>query len=274
MSAEAGGHRGGWSALIRTFNCETTLPATLDCLRRQTRSAAEYVIVDSGSTDTTLALVPAGAVVRRYEGREFNYSAALNQGIDQVSAEYTLIISAHTTLADVRALEFALDLLDSRPDLAAAYFAGPLADERRVEFVDRHNFTGFNGLWNTCALVRTALLRQRPFRAEVFSAEDQEWASRLFRETDLSIACVLGCGMKVGNPRKASTRKRLNEYVAVAYFAKRELLSPRNVLHLLRRAILPAGGPRTADERWLDARMAFGLVRCWFVTPSAKSKYF
>jgi glycosyltransferase involved in cell wall biosynthesis len=264
----------GYSVLLRTFNCEATLPATLASLQRQSLAPAQYVIVDSGSTDRTLQLVPRDSTLHRYEGREFNYSEALNQGVARANADYTLVISSHTTLAHPRALQYALALLASRDDVAAAYFTGSERAEPEHLLIDRDNFNGFNGLWNTCAVFKTALLRKRGFRPEVFSAEDQEWASWLFAHERLAIARIEGCGMRVENPRKASAKKRLNEYVSIAYFTERSLLRPRNVARFLRRAILPRGGGRTLDERLFDLRLALSLVGCWFTQPRGKSKYF
>jgi glycosyltransferase involved in cell wall biosynthesis len=47
------------SVVIPIYNGEADLPELLNCLRSQTYPAAEYLLVDNGSTDRTLALLQA-----------------------------------------------------------------------------------------------------------------------------------------------------------------------------------------------------------------------
>ncbi len=264
-----------YSAVIRTYNCESTLPHTLESLQRQTHPPAQYVFVDSGSTDRTLSLVPPGSVIHAFEGPEFNYSEALNQGLAYLSTEYVLIISSHTTLSEPGALEYALRLLSGRDEIAAAYFTGEGAGEAPGHrIISKDNFTGFNGLWNTCALIKVPMLRRRGFRPEVFSAEDQEWASWLFTSEGKVTARITGCGMQVNNPRKLSRKKRLNEYVSVAYFSNRRLLRPGNVLRIGLRAVSLREPRMSLHDRLFHAELMFRLIGCWFFRPRGKSRYF
>ena len=102
-----------YSALIRTFNSERTIPETLSSLRRQTIQPVQYIFVDSGSNDKTLLLIPENSVVHHFVGNEFNYSEALNQGLEYVSVDFVLIISSHTSLLNPKAVEYALEVLRS-----------------------------------------------------------------------------------------------------------------------------------------------------------------
>src|SRR4051812_38681170 len=89
-----------YCTLIRTFNSERTISSTLRSLERQTCQPSRYIFVDSGSTDGTRGLLPPDAVFHRYTGGEFNYSEAINQGLQHVDCDYVLIISSHTSLAN------------------------------------------------------------------------------------------------------------------------------------------------------------------------------
>ncbi len=261
-----------YSVLIRIFNSEGTLSKTLDCLTLQTVAPSEYIFVDSGSTDKTLDLLPRGSKVHKYIGEEFNYSIALNQGIEYVSTDYVLIISSHTMLLNCEAISYAINLLIYEPNIAATYFRG---DKSTLwhEFVNEENFNGYNGLSNTCALIKTSLLRKRHFRPEVFSAEDQEWASWVITKEKMNIARIHGAGRCNINPRKYSLRKRLNEDVAIAYFINRHFLNWKNLSQIILKVVKPVYG-FNLKERFYYLVLFIHLVKCKFVEPKAKSRYF
>jgi glycosyltransferase involved in cell wall biosynthesis len=261
-----------YCVLIRTLNSERTLPVTLRLLENQTRRPMQYVVVDSGSIDKTLNLLPAGCLIHRFVGKQFNYAEALNQGIAYATAEYVLIISSHTTLENPQAIELALDVLRSNAGIGAAYFCNENAGPLKHEIIDESNFDGFNGLWNTCSLVRIGLLRERPFRTDVFTAEDQEWARWLLAEKHMGTARLSGAGMVNSNPRARSLRKKANEYVAIAYFANRKLLGWRNIVRIGLRVITPRTRVAPRDRfyhLWLLCR----LCKCHIVKPAASSRY-
>jgi glycosyltransferase involved in cell wall biosynthesis len=264
-----------YSALIRTFNSEGTLPATLEKLSRQTVPPSEFIFVDSGSTDNTITLAPPHSILHKYQGLEFNFAEAINQGLEYISADYVLIISSHTLLNNVNAIEYAIGLLDTNEYLGACYFSYENDGELRYVIIDRNNFDGFNGLWNTCSLVRYDLLSKRKFRTEVFSAEDQEWARWLFEYEDKGIARVNGAGLDLRlNQRmqEFNWRKRKNEYVAVAYFANPDLMTVTNLARIAYRVLKPTTRP--FRERYFNLSLLFELCLCFLRKPRYKSRYF
>lgn len=257
-----------YTALIRTFNSARTLPAVVASLRAQSLPPCAYVIVDSGSTDGTLACLPEGAVVHRYVGRRFNYSEAINQGLDHVATNYVLIISSHTSLKNSAALSYASNLLEADRDLGAAYFRGELAD-LRYERINTRNFDGFNGLWNTCALIKMPLLNKRRFRPEVFSAEDQEWASWLMRHEGKAVARISGAGFQYDNPNGSSRKKRLDEYASIATFTNRRLLEWPHLAALAYETLRPAP-PVALGQRFFQLRLFLRLLTCRFSPHTAR----
>lgn len=223
-----------YTALIRTRNSVRTMGSTMASLARQAAPPVALVVVDSGSTDGTLDQIPHGARLHRYVGEKFNYSAALNQGLQFVETDLVLVISSHTVLKNPVAMSYALSLLDSDASLGAVYFdfeGGPL----RHQIINADNFDGFNGLWNTCALIRVGLLRARAFREEVFAAEDQEWAAWLICESSMTTARISGGGMDSPWNTSRITPRRLkklvNEQAAVVHFVRGD--SPLNHLRAL-----------------------------------------
>ena len=263
-----------YTALIRTFNSERTLPKTLSFLSDQAVPPARFVFVDSGSTDGTLARLPANSIVHRFVGEEFNYAESLNQGIQFVSTDYVLIISSHTSLSNPNAIEYALKLLATDDSYGAAYFCLENPSKLSHTTIDKQSFTGFNGLFNTCALVRVRLLRERGFRKEVFTSEDQEWAKWLLFIKGGRTARIAGGGLNYDNPRGQSIRKRLNEYIAVACFVNRSLLGIFNILHLAIIAIRPRV---TSHIRFVDRiyylRLSFELLKCRYSKPPRRAPY-
>lgn len=247
-----------YTALIRTFNSERTLPATLGSLASQSHPPDAYVFVDSGSTDLTLALLPPGSAIRHYHAKPFNYSDALNEGIELINSEYTLIISSHTSLSNVNAIDYGIELLRSNDDIAAAYFLQAASDTFTFARINRDNFTGFNGAWNTCALYKTSFLKRRSFRPEVFSAEDQEWSKWLFCSEGKSIARISGAGMSYNNPSKDRVRKRLKEELAVAIYVKDEMLKLPYFARVTYRVIRPIS---SLNERAFNMVLLYNLLR-------------
>src|SRR6478736_3891881 len=262
-----------YTVLIRTYNSETTLPATLEALGRQTNPPSQYVFVDSGSTDRTLACIPEGSVVHKYAGKEFNYSAALNQGLGFVSTEFVLIISSHTKLGLDTAAAYGLSLLSLNPATGGVCFCPENTGQLRHQFIDKNSFDGFNGLFNTCSLVRTVLLKERGFRPEVFTAEDKEWSKWFFETKNGTIARISSAGVIYDNPRGIPLKKRLNEYVAVAYFVNRELLTWMHIKRVAYSAV-KLGTQRRWSDRLFYFLLVFRLTACRYFKPVSKSKYF
>ncbi len=266
-----------YSVLIRTFNSEKVLPLTLEMLGKQTRPPSEYIFVDSGSTDSTLSILPCGSKIHRYLGSEFNFSQAINQGLEFVSTDYVLILSSHTSLCKFDAIEFAIAILNSDERIGAAYFDNEVSEELRYKLIDRFNFDGYNGLWNPCSIIRMSLLRRRAFIPEVFSAEDQEWAKWLFFSEGKATARISGAGMnnstRNSHLAKHSLLKRLNEHVAIAYFVNRKLLDWPNLARVAYRIVKPV--PRLElRERFFNLILLWRLLNCLFISPKYKSKYF
>jgi hypothetical protein len=187
-----------------------------------------------------------------------------------------LIISSHTWLAKTGAIEYGLGLLRSDCRLAGVCFIEGSRAEDLNDFhhrvVDRDSFSGFNGLSNSCALVRSELLLRRPFRPEVFSAEDQEWSRWALESEGLTIARIHCAGMVNDNPRKWSRTKRMNEHVAIAYFVNRELLGWPHLRQVAGR-ILRQPGPRVR-ERLFNADLLVRLLFCRVRRPKGGSRYF
>ncbi|MGE0484123.1 MAG: glycosyltransferase family 2 protein [Gammaproteobacteria bacterium] len=84
------------SVIIRCCNEEEHIGRLLSGVLEQTHDNVEVVVVDSGSTDATLAIASRYPVVVRHIRREdFSFGRSLNVGCAAASGEYLLIASAH-----------------------------------------------------------------------------------------------------------------------------------------------------------------------------------
>ena len=84
------------SIIIRAYNEEKHIGRLLEGIRQQTIRDVEIILVDSGSTDRTVAIAESfGARIIRIPSAEFTFGRALNLGIRAATREWIVIVSAH-----------------------------------------------------------------------------------------------------------------------------------------------------------------------------------
>lgn len=96
------------SVVIRTFNEETYLDELLQAIANQDCSfcGVEVVIVDSGSTDRTLAIANQyNCLTTTISQSEFSFGRSLNIGCDVANGDYLVFVSGHCIPADNQWLE-------------------------------------------------------------------------------------------------------------------------------------------------------------------------
>ena len=170
----------GISVLIRTFNSGKTLEEVLAALPLV--EGDEFVVVDSGSTDATLAIASRrGARVIQPAG-PFNYSKSLNLGFAAARNPWVLVLSSHCIPASAGML----GLLRQTASEAAApvvviYGQTDLCKPRDAaaapDYIDQARWernrpqAAGNGL----ALYRRTCWAEHPFAEDLVTAEDLEW---------------------------------------------------------------------------------------------------
>jgi rhamnosyltransferase len=176
------------SVVVRTFNSERTLAACLESLVRQT-VRPETVVVDSGSSDQTIAIASRLADRVVLLSRDsFSYGRALNRGAEVATAPVHFAVSSHCVIPRPDWIERALSHYGRRPDVAATN--GQLTDPegfplREALFVAADTPMP-NALWgfsNHASSWRADVWRREPFDEELEASEDFEWSDR-----------VLACG--------------------------------------------------------------------------------
>ncbi len=87
---------GSCSIIIRAYNEEKYIGRLLEGIQRQTLKDVEIILVDSGSTDSTVSIAESyGARVVRIPSAEFTFGLSLNYGIKEAKREFIIIASAH-----------------------------------------------------------------------------------------------------------------------------------------------------------------------------------
>ena len=262
-----------YSAIIRTFCSFPQVEAVVRSLRAQSLPPREIIVVDSGSPDDERSqLRQLADTFIDFPSEPFNFSKALNLGVEAATTPSCLMISSHFVLDDANLIEACIRETEAR---AMSIFYVSNARRKctpKYTVVSAATFDGFNGFSNACGFVPTALVRERRFREDVFACEDQEWAAWYIRERRGSILKVGSPSIRYLNPR-TNVEKKVNEELAIACFVDRRRLAPRRIAwRIVRAAFFTVTGnlTRAAFER----RVAQELWRARRQTPQKPSCYF
>ena len=171
------------SVIIRTKNEEHGLARTLEAVLTQQPPPHEILVIDSGSTDATMA------VAARYPVRlltippeEWSYSRALNQAARQATGDILVCLSAHCPPASPLWLEHLLRHFDDE-SIAGVWGPGlrpgrPAPEPGPPERQDPGTYGVHNRWWglaNANSAVRRSLWEQLPFDESLPAAEDKAW---------------------------------------------------------------------------------------------------
>jgi glycosyltransferase involved in cell wall biosynthesis len=195
----------GISIVVRTFNSSRTLGHVLEKLILQ--DADELIIVDSGSTDSTLALAQAHGAHIICVKPPFNYSESLNRGFAVASNGWVLVLSSHTIPLDTTFLTVIREFAASAPmDVVVGFGSRVLAAPRSVSKTtfgfERMPKTDFQwGAGNTLAVYRKQAWSKHLFRTDLKTAEDLEWFLWAIREgySGATIPGAIGIYRNQGN---------------------------------------------------------------------------
>jgi glycosyltransferase involved in cell wall biosynthesis len=180
------------SIVIPCYNQAAFLGQAIESVLAQTHRNFEIVVVDDGSTDTSMA------VARRYEGvrcisqSNQGQGAARNEGLRHVRGTYIVFLDSDDRLLP-HALEVGLQCLVPHRECALAagrcVYIGPDSVRRPTSYarvVDRNHYLNLlisNYIWMPgTAMFRTAVVRQMGgFKTTVSGAEDYDLYLRVAR---------------------------------------------------------------------------------------------
>jgi rhamnosyltransferase len=174
-----------FSIVIRAFNEEKHIGRLLTGIMQQTIKAGEVILVDSGSSDATVAIASRFPVkIVHIQPHEFTFGFSLNQGIQHAHGEYVVLASAHVYPVYPDWLERLLDSF-STPGVALAY--GKQRGTHSTKFSEQQVFAH----WfpedaqprqshpfcnNANAAIRRSLWEEHPYDETLPGLEDLEWA--------------------------------------------------------------------------------------------------
>ena len=174
------------SVVIRAFNEEKHIGRLLSGILQQTIRPIDVILVDSGSTDATLAIASRFPVrVLSIRPEEFSFGRSLNLGCAQAMGEFIVTASAHIYPVYPDWLEQLLQPF-ADPQVGLVY------GRQRGDATTRYSEHQILAKWfpavslprqshpfcnNANAAIRRALWLQRPYNEDLPALEDLEWAA-------------------------------------------------------------------------------------------------
>jgi rhamnosyltransferase len=185
------------SIVLRTKNEGKFLETTLNLIRKQVcDSVPEIIVVDSGSSDDTLAIARDHADLQliQISSDDFSYGKSLNTGIRVASGDVVVALSAHAFPCEELWLQKLLKHFDDST-VAGVYGrqlpfddAWPCVKRDYIEFYGNelriqtdpnnqldHRFS------NAAAAIRRRSWQQQPFNERLSYCEDWEWARAMLK---------------------------------------------------------------------------------------------
>jgi glycosyltransferase involved in cell wall biosynthesis len=176
------------SIIIRCCNEQEHIGRLLSGIFEQTVKNIEIIIVDSGSTDSTLSIASSyPVVIHKIQAEEFSFGHALNTGCKAAQGEILVFASAHVYPTHRRWLE-CLTAPFSDPKVAMTY--GKQRGNEMNKFSEHQIFskwfpehsvsvqrTPFCN--NANAAILRSLWEQTPYDEGLTGLEDIDWAKRL-----------------------------------------------------------------------------------------------
>lgn len=217
------------SIVIRAFNEEKHLGNLLEAIGRQTFQDYEIILVDSGSTDRTLAIAARFPVrVEHVQPGDFTFGRSLNLGLSAARGEIAVMASAHVfPLENYWLQNLIAPFVDDKVALAyGKQRGGPgskfsEAQHFRRWFPDQSDPDQRHAYCNNANLaLRLSLWKKQPFDETLTGLEDLAWSSTL-REQGYRIAYVAEAG--VAHLHEESSAQIVNRHRREAIALKRIL---------------------------------------------------
>lgn len=186
--------------IVRCFNEEAHIGRLLTGALRQTRPPEEIIVVDSGSTDATLAIASQfGVKVVHVEPGSFSFGGSLNRGIEAAAGDVCVFASAHVYPVYDTWLERLVAPLEDDETIALSYGRqvipahGQFSEGRLLEqwFPATSNPRQRDPFCNNAnAAIRRSIWRDLPFDEDLTGLEDLDWAKRVLEQGHVLAYCA------------------------------------------------------------------------------------
>ena len=174
-----------YDVVIRCKNEMEWLPRVLNSIYNQSLKPTKIILGDNSSTDGSLNYAEqSGCTVLKYDRSEFNYSYALNLGINATTEQEVLILSAHCELVTD---ESVLNMIEVRHAYKAAGVFGrqiPTVHSNPIDTRDlvtvfgreRIVFESYPFFHNAFSLIERTAWEKCQFDEKHNGIEDRIWA--------------------------------------------------------------------------------------------------
>lgn len=175
------------SAVIRAYNESKHIGRLLRGLDQQTVKPDEIIVVDSGSTDNTVAIAQAaGCTVVHIAKEEFSFGRALNRGCAAASGDILLFASAHVYPVYDTYVEHIVSAV-GRGNVAIAY--GRQVGDERTKFSESRVLLKWfpdQSIWdqkhpfsnNANAAILKSAWQESPYNENLTGLEDLDFAKK------------------------------------------------------------------------------------------------
>lgn len=172
------------SIIIRAYNEDKHIGRLLEGIKQQTVKDVDVILVDSGSTDSTVAIAESyGARVVRIPSAEFTFGRSLNYGIKAAKREFIVIASAHvypvypdwleTLLRPFQDEQVALTYGKQRGYGGSKYSEHQIFHQWYPDVSNANQTTTFCN--NANSAIRKSLWEQHPYDEMLTGLEDLDW---------------------------------------------------------------------------------------------------
>ncbi len=170
------------SIIIRTKNEASSIARVLELIQSQKGvPAPEIIVVDSGSTDSTVEIVKRYSSVKIlfYEKKPFSFGGALNFGFSEAKGEILVALSAHAFPADPDWLNHLTRPFED--EKVAGVYGRQLPHENAWPPVEREfQDSGYKAVFsNANSALRRSCWEKHPFNESLPHAEDIEWSQAM-----------------------------------------------------------------------------------------------
>lgn len=176
------------SIVIRAFNEADHIERLMLGLGSQVEQPHEVILVDSGSTDDTVAIAEAfGARILEITSAEFTFGRALNRGCEAASGDICAFLSAHTYPVHTTWLE---ELVEPFDDERVALSYGRQCGDEQTKFSEHRVFARWFPAQSHCpqssyfannanCAIRRSVWERTPYDETLPGLEDLAWAKRV-----------------------------------------------------------------------------------------------
>lgn len=250
------------SIIIRAYNEEDHIGRLLAGIMEQTLKDIEIIVVDSGSTDATVAIASRFPIkILSIAPRAFTFGRSLNVGCADASGEYLVFASAHVYPLYPDWLE---RLVGPFQDESIGLVYGKQRGDGNTHYSEHQQFKRMypdvssqpqkHPLCNNAnAAIRRSLWEQRKFDEALSGLEDLEWATWLLSQ---GYYLAYSAEAAVVHIHNESPRKVLNRYkreaIALARIKPEETFRFDDFLRLYFSNIISDLQSALADRRFLQ----------------------